>query len=292
MLCLPFAGALLALCLPACGDDAASSGDGTSTGEGAGATTSSQSGTGSQGTASMSTSNASSSGTSSTVTSGAGGCYATFDGVDDGLFAEVGPEVGLSDGFSLGAFVSPGDLASGETAFVAGRHTDGSSNGYYLALANEGGQLQARAIVFGGAGTCSVSGPVNVQQGGWAHVLASFQSPDARVFVDGQLVASDACNGDGSNIDPASIFTVGRSQTGVFPFAGSLDDVAYYAQAFSAPFDPSTLGCGSNAQLRYSFDAVTPGRTSTIVEDCGPSVDAEVGTGPGSDASDPTFSCP
>ncbi len=299
LLASPFLGAAWALFLPACGDDAASSGGTASTGEGAGATTGSQSTGSSQSTATMSstmstanTASTASAMTGSTVTSGAGGCYATFDGADDGLFATVGAELGLVDGFSLGAFVNPGDLGPGETAFVAGRHADGFNNGYYLALTNNAGQLMARVIIFTSGGTCIAEGPAAIAPGSWGHILGSWQAPDARVFVDGQLAATQGCTQDGVVIDPPSVFTVGRSVSGIFPYEGAIDDVAYYAQAFVSPFDPATLGCGSSAQLRYSFDAVMVGRATTVAEDCGLSADAQVGSAPGADGADPVFVCP
>lgn len=283
----PALGALLVLVLPACGDDAASSsGDTTASGQGGGNTSTIQS-SGSMTNATGSSMSTQS--TSATVTSGAGGCYATFDGADDGLFATVGAEVGLADNFSIGAFVNPDPLPVDATAFVAGRHKDGQSNGYYLAITNAGGTYRARLNVFIG-GTCTVEADIP-GPGVWTHILGSFTQDEMLMFVDGQPAGSAAC-GSPCNIDPTSIVTVGRSETGVFPYAGSIDDVAYYAQAFSSAFEPVSLGCGSGAALRYSFDAVTAGRASTVTEDCGPSADAQVGSAAGADPSDPTFSCP
>lgn len=287
-------GGLATTALSACGDDGAGS-DGSSTsstGQG-GATTSSGSETTVGSTTSSSgvtNTSSSTSSTSSTSTSGAGGCYATFDGADDVLVSPVGAEVGLVDGFSIGAFIDPEPLADGGTAFLAGRHNDGDSNGFYLALVNQGGVYLARLIVFTGSGTCSADGPAP-GPGDWQHVLGSFSFPTLRVFVDGQLAGEAECNAT-SNIDPTSVVTVGRSQTGVFPFGGSMDDVAYYAQPFAAAFDPAQLGCGSSAAMRYSFDNTSIGRQSAVEEDCGTSADAQVGSASGPDASDPQFICP
>lgn len=224
-----------------------------------------------------------------TSTSGAGGCYATFDGVDDGLFATVGAEVGLTDVFSFGAFVNPDPLPDDGVAFVAGRHADGSSNGFYLAVTNTGGTYRARLNVFVN-GTCSVEADIP-GPGSWQHILGSFTTNQMHMFVNGQLAGTAEC-GAPCVIDPSSVVTVGRSFVGYYPYAGSIDDVAYFAQAFSSNFDPATLGCGSGAALRYSFDAVTPGRAATVAEHCGTSADAQVGAAAGTDGSDPTFSCP
>lgn len=288
--------------MSACGDDSSGSGDTSSTSSGEGGTgpttTGTQATTGTSSTADTSSSTAntasttstSSSNTSSTSTSGAGGCYATFDAANDVLVAPVGSEVGLADGFSVGAFIDPDPLEVGGVAFLAGRHADGSSNGFYLALLNEGGTYKARLIVFTGNGTCTADADVP-GPGTWQHVLGSFSSPDIRVFVDGQLGGSSTCGGT-SNIDGASVVTIGRSETGVFPYGGSMDDVAYYAQPFSSAFDPTQLGCGSSAAMRYSFDGVSVGRTGVVAEDCGPSVDAQVGSTAGADGADPVFVCP
>ncbi len=291
---VPLLGASSALLLPACGDDASGEGDDDGTtstsGQGGNGTTTTQSSTTASSSSPSSTSTESTTSTStSTSTSGAGGCYATFDGVDDGLFATVGAEVGLTDGFSLGAFVNPEPLPVDGVAFVAGRHADGSSNGYYLAITNAGGTYRARLNVFIN-GTCSVEADIP-GPGTWQHILGSFTTNEMHMFVNGQLAASADC-GSPCIIDPSSVVTVGRSVVGYYPYAGSIDDVAYYAQPFSSAFDPATLGCGSNAALRYSFDAVTPGRASTVAEDCQTSADAQVGDAAGADGSDPTFSCP
>ncbi len=220
---------------------------------------------------------------------GPGGCRAVFDGVDDGLFAAVGSEAGRADDFSVAAVVAPEPLAAGQTAFLAGRHQDGNSNGYYLALAHENGQLNARFIVFTGGGTCSVSAPLG---SGAHHLLGSFSAPDARIFIDGSLAATADCGNVTCNIASDSVFTVGRSQTGIFPYGGEIDHVAYISQAFSAGFDPAALACSNGAALLYDFEAVTPGRATTVPEVCGTSADASVGTAAGADAADPQFLCP
>ncbi len=291
MLLVP--GALASTTLPACGDDESTT-DGTttsSTGQGgAGTTSGSETTVGATTTSGMTSTSGSQSTSSSTSTSGAGGCYATFDGTDDVLVAPVGAEVGLTDGFSIGAFIDPQPLADGGTAFLAGRHADGNSNGFYLAMVNQGGTYRARLIVFTPSGTCTADGDL-AGPGTWQHVLGSFSVPDMRVFVDGQLAGEAECMA-ATTIDSASVFTVGRSQTGVFPFAGSIDDVAYYAQPFGSGFDPAQLGCGSSAALRYSFDTTAVGRQSTVPEDCGTSADAQVGSASGPDGADPQFNCP
>jgi len=228
--------------------------------------------------------------TSSVTTTGAGGCYATFDGTDDVLVSPVGAEVGLADNFALGAFINPAPLPADGVAFVAGRHNDGGSNGFYLALVNDAGVYKARLIVFTGGGTCTgdatVAGP-----GTWQHILGTLAGGDITIFVDGQPAGTGAC-GSTSNVESNSVFTVGRSQTGVFPYGGDLDDVSYFGQAFTAAFDPAGLGCGSSAALRYSFNAVNVGRPSIVAEDCSVSVPAQVGSAPGADGSDPVFVCP
>jgi len=213
---------------------------------------------------------------------GAGGCFATFDGVDDGLVADASG-LGSAD-FSISAFARPQPVPSGGIAFVAGVHKDGSSNGYYLALADDAGTDVARFVSFSGSATCSPSAPLP-SGGDWVHLLGSYSDGTARLFIDGSLAAESPC--DAPAVDASARFTIGRSENNLFPFAGDLDDVAYYAKPTVEAFRAGDLGCES-AVFRFDFEGVA----SVAPDACGTSLAATVGVADGAEATDPVFTCP
>lgn len=275
------AAAFLSLSVAAaCGDDGS---DGSSGGNGGGL--SSDGGDSSSGGDPQSGGSSSNGG--STSSAPGDGCIATFDGVDDVLIADVGADLSEGDGFSIGASIRPGDVSG--PRFVAGRHLDGSSNGFYLAIADEG-QLEARLIVFVDNSTCAVAAPLTLPNNGFVHLLGSYSAPTARIFINGQPAGELTCPDSPTNIEPDSVFTIGRSQTGVFPFDGDIDRVEYLPTAFTAAFDPASIDCGS-ADAIYEFDGVAAGESSAVADSCGKTVNAQVGSAKGADASDPTFAC-
>lgn len=215
---------------------------------------------------------------------GAGGCLAVFDGVDDGLVIEPG-EIELTEQFSVSIHAKPEPLADGQVAFLAGHHMDGGSNGFYLALVNEGGTQKARFNVFPGDSTCAPMAalPESVS----IHILGSYDGSTARLFLQGALVASEPCGAP--KIDPMASFTIGRSITNQYPYAGELDDVAYYGYAIGADFDASSLECTSST-FRIDFDDLTAVR---VLDACGASNGAAYGVDPvNPEETQPEIVCP
>lgn len=281
---LPGLIAALAALLVACGDSSATGGAGASGGAGGGPSAGGSSAGGAPGSGGSGGEGVGGSSSSVPLT----GCAAVFDGVDDRLLGDVGALAAEGDDFSVGAYLRPVPLAAGEVNFVAGRHLDGNNNGFYLSLAEEGG-LEARLIVFAPSSTCITSAPLSLPTDGFVHVLGSYASPTARIFIDGELAATMTCPDEAAQIPSESVFTIGRSETGVFPYEGELDQVVYLASALSASFDPASLDC-SVAELLVDFDGVSPVESSVVPEVCA-NLDFEVGTAPGADAADPTFVC-
>lgn len=275
--------------LAACGDSSSTNGGQGEGGSGAGNNGGDNTGAGAGNGGDSTTNTGASSMGGSTSSTPLVGCAASFDGSDDVLLADVAGEAGLVDDFSLAVSIRPESLTEGQVAFVAGRHLDGSSNGYYLALLNEGG-LKARMIVFTASGGCQATAPLTDPGDGFVHVLGTFDSPNTRVFIDGQLASDEPCGNFMSSIEPTSVISIGRSATGLFPFGGDIDDVLYLPSATSADFDPADLACVAGA-VRYDFDGTAPAETSIVAEACGNAADATVGTASGADGADPTFVC-
>ncbi len=214
---------------------------------------------------------------------GAGGCSAGFDGVDDGLVVDAGG-IALADEFSLSVFLHPEPLEDDATAFVAGLHLDGSSNGFYLALARESGTTRAKFIVFPGDSTCA---PRADLPEGSVHLLGTYSEGTARLFIQGALAASESCGPPA--IESSARFTIGRSESNVFPFAGLIDDVAYYRRAHTEAFDAATLGC-TDASFRVDFEAAEGEPPTRMVDACGASSGAALGVGEVD--TEPVVSCP
>lgn len=218
------------------------------------------------------------------------GCSVLFDGADDVITAAVGDSVSQGDDFSIGAWIRPDPLSDGEIGFVAGRHLDGSNNGFYLNVADEGGDLIARLTVFAPSSTCFAAASLDIPASGLVHVLGSYEAPNARIFIDGELAGEGTCPDEPVDIPAESVFSIGRSSSGVFPYGGEMDEVIYLPDAQTAAFDPETIGCGA-VELKYNFDGLTAGETASVPDACGGPIAAVVGTTEGADGNDPTFLC-
>lgn len=285
---------LLLLFSLACGDDSSAPGGGGAgnggAGEGGSGATATSGGGGSG-------SGAGQSAGGSGVGGSTPGCrvWATFDGVDDVLRVEDSAEAALSDGFSVGAFVrGHGAIAEGQIAFLIGRHLDGSSNGFYLQATREQGQLLGRFVIFSGGGTCyaTASLPEPSSPDDAVHVLGSFASPDVRVFVNGQQATLDQpCGAFQSPIEPTSLLTVGRSDGGVFPFAGAIARPIYLGTAITSAFDDATLGCADGASLLYDFAGLEGTTGQAAIDRCDPATPAQIGDDAAVDAAEPVFAC-
>jgi hypothetical protein len=294
------AGAALFALVSACEDETAtgatSSTSGTSGTSSVGTGGGQSSGTGGSSSTVAGSGGATTITTGATTTSGTGGgaceTVALFDGNDDVIKVTVGSELDARDDFSVSARVRPENLDPDSVAFVAGRHLDGASNGYYLALTNDANGLGVRFNVFTGNATCSATAPLTLPASGWVHVAGSWKAPDVRLFVDGVLVKIEPCGNFTSFVEPTSYFSIGRSDTGALPFKGRLDDVRYGLGAFTSNFDPSALSCSAGGQLLIDFEGVSLTETDAVPETCSVvSADGVVGGGAGSDLSDPVFIC-
>jgi hypothetical protein len=79
-----------------------------------------------------------------------------------------------------------------------------------------------------------ISGGSNAQ-GTWSHVVAVWDGAQARLYVNGALVAGPTTPTGGYNASTSAIFSIGSYDDGVQnPFNGSMDEVAFYTNALSA----------------------------------------------------------
>jgi hypothetical protein len=163
----------------------------------------------------------------------------TFDGVDD--YVQL-PELGAARAggvFSHEAWFLGG--ATGAERFLTSEgNTDSSTSPYVgMLLTDPSGYLRVETRAYAVGSTTTLTGTVNLSDGVWHHAVATSDGTDARLYVDGALVAGPAQISVGSyeRINSAALgarrrSTVGRYFNGkiaaarVYPFALTPEQVA------------------------------------------------------------------
>jgi len=132
----------------------------------------------------------------------------------------------LSGAVSVEAWVRPS--AASQNGGIFEKTINGSVNSQYM-LFLEAGAVKFRVRTSGGVLT-PVDGPVLPLQT-WSHVVGTFDGGALRLYVNGALVATTAASQLASGSGPAYIGHLGQN---LYPFQGSLDEVAVFASALSA----------------------------------------------------------
>src|SRR3989442_94521 len=107
-------------------------------------------------------------------------------------------------------------------------------------------------------------GPV-LQVGSWTHLVGTFDGTSVRLYVNGALVGSTAASGP-LNGGAGQSF-IGRLGQNLYPFQGTLDEVAVLPTALSAPQElPGELrawsarpGCAAAAARRWAGGVLAAG---------------------------------
>src|SRR2546425_1881529 len=99
-------------------------------------------------------------------------------------------------------------------------------------------------------------GPV-LQVGSWTHLVGTFDGTSVRLYVNGALVGSTAASGP-LNGGAGQSF-IGRLGQNLYPFQGTLDEVAVFPTALSAQRVLAHYQAGSGATLRVSAQANAAG---------------------------------
>ena len=146
-----------------------------------------------------------------------------FDGVDDYVDCGSDPSMACPNAITMEAWVNPTSLSGRrEVATKEGSYylnIDGSRIGIYLAGTSSMGYHRASQTI-----------PLNQ----WTHVAATWDGTDVRVYVDG--VEGFHTVSTGTMPFTGSSLIVGAMRPGdppVFPFAGTLDELAIYNFALS-----------------------------------------------------------
>ncbi|WP_374311544.1 PKD domain-containing protein [Microbacterium sp.] len=217
--------------------------------------------------------------TSDAVSALPGSASATFDG--GSAFGRTSRTIPASTPFATEVWFKTTTTNGGKILGYGGS-ADGNSGNYdrHLYMANDG------RLVFGVwlGWAAVVQSPGSYNDGQWHHVVAQVGAGGEQLFVDGQLVASDA--GITGAQDYEGYWRIGGDNIGGWPsqpasfyFAGQLDDFSAYSRTLSAnEVDdhyriakdlPTTqaqftvTGTGASRTFDGTASTPTPGRTIT-----------------------------
>src|SRR5213076_3340337 len=233
------------------------------------------------------------------------GSALVFDGTSTSVTVANAGSLRLTTGMTLEAWVYPTGALTGWRAVI-----DKNVDGYYLMASSDQGNRPA----VGGAwppGARIMYGPTGLGLNTWTHLAGTFDGAMVRLYVNGELVASQAQTA--ALTATAGTLQIGSDSYAGENFAGRIDEVRIYNRALTAaeiqadmntavgsaptpdtqaPTAPGTLTAtaASGSQINLSWTAATDnvGVTGYPVERCqgaGCTSFAPVGTAAG-----PTYS--
>lgn len=149
-----------------------------------------------------------------------------LDGQDD--FLQLSPGLGNSDDFTFSTWVNWDGGESGQRIFDLGL---GPRDSVYLTPRSPSGNLQF--TIREGGNIQQLNAPV-LPVGVWTHVAVTMSGNTGKLFVNGEVVATNhSMTLNPSQIDTSENF-LGKSQASWDPlFSGSLDEVKFFDRALS-----------------------------------------------------------
>lgn len=159
---------------------------------------------------------------------GVNGYGLRFDGSDDLVSIADAAALDLTDAFTLEAWVRPDD-ESGEWQPLISKATTGSNASGYTLLSN--GNDVPQAYVADSGSVDGVSGQAALNPEEWAHLAVTYDGADLRLYVNGELEATESAIAAGENSAPLEI---GHTESlGGRYFEGLIDEVRIYDVALS-----------------------------------------------------------
>jgi hypothetical protein len=180
----------------------------------------------------------------------------TFDSDADVVYAPDQPDLVFSTGLTLAAFVKPAHLLGTQTLL---RKRYGGSSAFVLAIRHQRLELVLRLADGRNVG---VSAPLLAEVAErWTHVAASYDGAELRLYLDGELAASSAA--DGELAGGAGPIFMGNDAAGR-RFEGSLDEV--WVNNYAAPAEfISGLQCSRGPELAITPLVTEPQRSGDYV---------------------------
>src|SRR6185503_12994692 len=181
-----------------------------------------------------------------------------------GFAGSVTVTVPAAAGLDLRSAVSVEGWARPTTQWQNGgvfeKTVDGWVNSQYM-LFVEGGVAKFRVRTATQA-LITVSGPL-LALGTWSHLVGTYDGTTLRIYVNGELAASQAAAGPlAGGVGPSYI---GRLGQGLYPFQGTLDEVAVFPQTLSAERVRAHYQGGA-VTLRLSATATAGGTQRTTAQ--------------------------
>ncbi|TMF75272.1 MAG: LamG domain-containing protein, partial [Chloroflexi bacterium] len=150
-----------------------------------------------------------------------------FPGTGPAVVVPAAAGLDLQNAVSVEAWVRPTQASQNGGIFE--KTVNGWVNSQYMLLL-ESGVLKFRVRNTANA-LLPVEGPV-LPLGTWSHVVGTFDGSTLRLYVNGALVATSAAAGPLNSASGPSF--IGRLGQSLYPFQGSLDEVAVFPVALSA----------------------------------------------------------
>ena len=171
----------------------------------------------------------------------------------------------LRGAFSVEAWVRP--TVAGQNGGIFEKTVGGAVNSQYMLLL-EAGVLKWRVRTAAGA-LIPVEGPT-LSPGSWAHVVGTFDGTTLRLYVNGAPVGTAAASPLGGGGGPSYIGHLGQS---LYPFQGTLDELAVFPQALSAERVRAHWVGGAAVHLAATVAGAGTLRTSVSVSAAEPDPD-------------------
>lgn len=146
-----------------------------------------------------------------------------FDGADDNIIAGTGSSLNIyTSGLTLEAWVKPSTLSKGTASQIISKGGDAN---FYRMTFNDGGTVSLRTF---GTSDNTLASSSALMVNNWNHVVMTYDGATKKIYLNGNLNASEATTGIMS-YTIATMYIGGYGSSEQFP--GSIDDVRIYNYA-------------------------------------------------------------